>query len=249
MASSSLLGQVLTPLLGQVVRIIWYLIPLLVIATVVKSAWFKGMIGEAMVNISARFLLDREKYHLIKNVTLPVDDGTTQIDHIIVSKFGIFVIETKNMTGWIFGGANQKTWTQKIYKHTLKFQNPLHQNYKHTKALEAMLGLDGSVIHSVIVFVGDSTFKTQMPENVTEAGGYIRYIKSRTQVVLNDQQIKSTIECIRTGRRPASLKTHFEHVKHVKSIVAEKVNQSVCPKCGSASLPCPASISSPPMIR
>ena len=43
------------------------------------------------------------------------------------------------MKGWIFGLANQKTWTQKIYKHTNKFQNPLHQNYKHVKTLEAQL--------------------------------------------------------------------------------------------------------------
>lgn len=51
------------------------------------------------------------------------------------SRFGIFAIETKNMQGWIFGSKRQAEWTQKIYKRTFKFQNPLRQNYKHTKAL------------------------------------------------------------------------------------------------------------------
>jgi restriction system protein len=222
----------LTPIIGQAFHSLWYLIPLLLIAAVVKSPWFKGVTGEAIVNISAKFFLDRETYHLIKNVTLPIDDGTTQIDHIIVSKFGIFVIETKNMKGWIFGDAKQKMWTQKIYKHTTKFQNPLHQNYKHAKTLEALLDLDSSVIHSVVVFVGDSTFKTPMPENVTQTGDYIKYVKSMHRQVLDASQVADAIERIRAGRKPASFKTNREHVKHVKSIVAEKANNA-CPKCGS----------------
>ncbi len=89
--------------------------------------------GEAFVNSAIKRKLDKTKYHLIKDVTLPTVDGTTQVDHIIVSKFCIFVIETKNMKGWIFGGERQKTWTQSIYKNKNKFQNPLHQNYKHIK--------------------------------------------------------------------------------------------------------------------
>ena len=67
------------------------------------------------------------------------------------------------MKGWIFGTANQKNWTQKICKHTNKFQNPLHQNYKHVKTLEALLDTPSAANHSLVVFVGDSTFKTDMP--------------------------------------------------------------------------------------
>ncbi|SGZ78574.1 hypothetical protein BTHERMOSOX_158 [Bathymodiolus thermophilus thioautotrophic gill symbiont] len=130
----------LAPILNQV-GMLWYFIPAFVIITLLKSAWFKGVFGEFIVNLSAKLLLDKRKYHLIKNITLPTEDGSTQIDHIIVSEYGIFVVETKNMKGWIFGGLNQKIWTQKIYKYSGKFQNPLHQNYKHTKVLEALLKL------------------------------------------------------------------------------------------------------------
>jgi restriction system protein len=83
-------------------------------------------------------------------VTLPTEDGTTQIDHVIVSRYGVFVIETKNLKGWIFGSPQQKTWTQKIYRHTTKFQNPLHQDYKHTQTLQAALELDPEKIFPVI---------------------------------------------------------------------------------------------------
>jgi restriction system protein len=137
-----------------------------------------------LVNLSARLFRSSSEYHLIKNVTLNTEYGTMQIDHIIVSIYGVFVIETKNMSGWIFGGAHQKTWTQKIYRRIYKFQNPLHQNYKHTKTLENMLGIDPNHIFSVVVFVGGSTFKTEMPGNVVEVGGYIRYIKSKRTPLL-----------------------------------------------------------------
>jgi len=76
-----------------------------------KSPWFKGFAGEMLVHIYAKIHLSRDKYHVLRNVTLPTADGTTQIDHIIVSEYGVFVIETKNMKGWIFGGATRTSNT------------------------------------------------------------------------------------------------------------------------------------------
>jgi predicted RNA-binding Zn-ribbon protein involved in translation (DUF1610 family) len=223
----------LSPAINQMMRMFWFLIPFMVLIAVLKSPWFKGVIGEFIVNVSAKLMLDKNEYHLIKNVTLPTEDGTTQIDHIIASVYGVFVIETKNMKGWIFGSQNQPTWTQKIYKHSNKFQNPLRQNYKHVKTLEESLGLKDEQIHSLIVFVGDSTFKTEMPENVTHRWGYIRYVKSKLRRVLSPVEVEEIINKIKTGRLSPSFKTHREHVKHVREIVKEKENGVTCPKCGS----------------
>jgi len=194
--------------------------------------------GEALVNLATRLFLNKSDYHLIKNVTIPTEDGTTQIDHIIVSRFGVFVVETKNMKGWIFGSENQKQWTQQIYKSKHRFQNPLHQNYKHTKTLETALGLSPDKLISVVVFVGDSTFKTKMPANVTYGGGYIRYIKSHTKPLLTETEVQRVIQQIADGRLKPSIKTHRQHAQHVKEIVANKEaaqasDSKTCPKCGS----------------
>ena len=224
------------PIINQIVSTLWYLIPIAILAGILKSPWFKGVVGEFIVNLSAKLLLNKDKYHLIKNVTLPSEDGSTQIDHIIVSEFGVFVIETKNMKGWIFGSPNQKAWTQKLYNHSSKFQNPLHQNYKHIKTLESLLGLNEHQVHSVIIFVGDSTFKTEMPENVTYGGGYARYIKSKKMPVLSASQVVEITNKIEQGRLAPSFKTNREHVKHVRNIVAEKENNRIpsCLKCGTS---------------
>lgn len=137
------------------------------------------------------------------------------------------------MKGWIFGKENQRTWTQKIYKHSNKFQNPLHQNYKHVKTLEKLLGLKDNQVHSLVVFVGESTFKTDMPEHVTYGGGYARYIKSKKQPVLTHSEVAEIIAKIEQGRLHQSFKTNRAHVKHVKDIQNKKKNIVVCPKCGS----------------
>lgn len=211
----------------------WYLLPLFIFVAIIKSAWFKGVFGEWQVNQLIKFFLDKNEYHLIKDVTLPTEDGTTQIDHIIVSKFGIFVVETKNMKGWIFGGANQKQWTQKIYKHTSKFQNPLHQNYKHVKTLEACLNTKKKSLFSVIIFIGDGTFKTKMPDNVAFARGGIEYIQSKREIVFTNDEVANIVDQIENGRLERGFKTNRQHVKHVKAIVEQKPDTKLCKKCGA----------------
>ncbi|EGQ9138127.1 MULTISPECIES: nuclease-related domain-containing protein [Vibrio] len=211
---------------------VWYLVPLLLIVSVFKSRWLKGVFGEFLVN---RLLskLPESDYTLIKDVTLPTNFGTTQVDHIVVSRYGIFVVETKNMKGWIFGSARQKQWTQKIYRHSSKFQNPLHQNYKHIKALETLLGCSEEHLHSVIVFIGDSTFKTEMPPNVTYARGSIRYIQQFNDVVFSDKDYARLTESINRLKLKRGVITDLKHRKHVKEVVASKVSSNECPRCGS----------------
>ncbi|WP_199478770.1 NERD domain-containing protein [Vibrio harveyi] len=211
---------------------VWYLVPLLLIVSVFKSRWLKGVFGEFLVN---RLLskLPESDYTLIKDVTLPTGDGTTQVNHIVVSKYGIFVVETKNMKGWIFGSARQRQWTQKIYRHSSKFQNPLHQNYKHIKALETLLGCSEEHLHSVIVFIGDSTFKTEMPPNVTYARGSIRYIQQFNQVVFSDRDYARLTESINQIKLKRGVITDLKHRKHVKEVVVSKVSSNQCPRCGS----------------
>lgn len=212
---------------------LWWVIPLVLAASILRSPWAKGHMGEWLVRFMLRWRLDKATYFPLHNVTLTTPDGSTQIDHVLVSRFGIFAIETKNMQGWIFGGERQSEWTQKIYKRTFKFQNPLRQNYKHTKALEATLQVPELAIHSVIVFVGGSTFKTEMPANVTYGGGCVRFILSFTEPVFDDQQVQHLVQQLQTGRLAPTRATHNAHVQQLK----ERHNPDAerkCPKCGSA---------------
>ena len=213
-------------------RSLYWFIPALILVTILKSSSFKGWFGELLVRLSAKLFLPKDQYHAFHNVTLPTLDGTTQIDHIFVAEFGIFVVETKNMKGWIFGNEKQAQWTQKIFKQSYRFQNPLRQNYKHVKAIESVLNLPEEVFHSVVVFVGDSTFKTPMPENVIRAGGIVSYIESRRKPFLTTVQVADAVSRLESGRLVPSIETHRRHVERLKSRSDTTSNQ-VCPRCGS----------------
>ena len=67
----------------------------------------------------------------MNSVTLRRNDGTTQIDHILISRYGVYVIETKNYKGWIFANPGHSMWTQVIFKRKFRFRNPIHQNFGH----------------------------------------------------------------------------------------------------------------------
>lgn len=205
-----------TPVIALLLSQLCYLLPLLLIATVIKTPWFKGMVGEWFLNLSIALFLDKREYRLLKNVTLPTEQGSTQIDHIIVSRFGVFVIETKNMKGWIFGNPSHKRWTQQLYRRKHQFQNPLHQNYGHVMTLKSLLGLSDHQLHSVVYFIGDCTFKTPMPENVLKRG-LITYIKSKTAQVLDQKEVERIVEQIQQGRLAANWQTHSQHVAQLKA--------------------------------
>lgn len=220
-----------TPVLKDVAKTLWWIVPFMVVMGLLQSPWGKGVVGELLVKLAAKLRLPAASYRPIHNVTLPTTDGSTQIDHIFVSRFGIFVVETKNMRGWIFGGERQAQWTQKIFKESFKFQNPLHQNYKHVKTLESVLDVSPQFIHSVVVFTGDSVFKSPMPPNVTSGGGYIRFIKSFRKAVLSHEQVGTVVAQIQAARLEPSRATNLQHVGKLTARRASG-NARNCPKCG-----------------
>jgi len=160
------------------------------------SSDFKGWSGECAASFSMRLFLNGDTYKFFRDVILPTENGTTQIDHIVVSKFGIFVIETKNMTGWIFGRETDTHWTQVLFQHRYRFQNPLRQNYCHTKNLADFLRLDHSLFHPIIFFVGKCQFKTAMPPTVISSG-LPSYIKQFTRPCFDETRVAEIIETIK----------------------------------------------------
>jgi restriction system protein len=219
-------------IINEFFKAFWWFIPIVIIIGIFKSPWGRGYLGELLVRFLSQCMLDKGTYHRVHNVTLPTPDGTTQIDHVFVSRFGIFVLETKNMQGWIFGGENQAQWTQKIYKKSFKFQNPLRQNFKHAKALEAALQIPPDTIHSVVTFVGGGAFKTDMPANVTYGAGFISYIKSFREHAFTENQVSDLLRRLESGRLAPTYSTHREHVQNLKNRSNPNADRR-CPKCGS----------------
>lgn len=191
-----------------------------VLGLVLRRPGFKGWVGEQRVQRLIRAQLNPLTYVDLHNVTLPTRDGSTQIDHLIFSPYGLFVLETKNYQGWIFGSERQAQWTQQIFKKRSRFQNPLRQNYKHTKTVQDLLGVAPEHVHSVIAFVGECEFKTEMPPNVTRGDGFVNYIQSFTQQVWGPEQMQALLDKLESVRLQPGRATDRQHVAHVKELQA-----------------------------
>ncbi len=223
--------------LGSVMIPVWLLLIalVLVLTLTLRSGWFKGKLGEFKVNLGLSLLLDRKVYRLIKNVTLPVGDETTQIDHLLVSPYGIFVIETKNIKGWIFGQLGQSRWTQVIYRFKQKFHNPLFQNNLHVKVVRNLLGLGPDQVHSIVVFVGACTFKTPMPAEVVRGVFSLTgFIRAKRVPVFTQEEVRSFVESILAKRLDPGFRTERTHVRNVKRKISKNTANSeiTCPRCG-----------------
>ena len=212
-----MIAQIFAPLLST----FWWILLLFIAIGIIKAfkPYIKGKMGEFAVAAHVKLYLDRDSYTLLNDCTLPDEQNqTTQIDHILLSPFGIFVIETKNYKGWIFGSQHQKTWTQKIYKKSFKFQNPLYQNYKHQKVLEDILSdiVEPQFIHSLIVFMPDCEFKTQMPQNVFRGAAWTDYVKTFQEVMIPPMKLKRIQLRIEKEVLEKSWKTNRQHVENLK---------------------------------
>ena len=187
---------------------------------------FKGWFGEKQTQFGMWLKLGDE-YIRFHNVIVPTHNGTTQIDHIVLSRFGIFVIETKNINGWIFGNEKSKYWTQIIYGKKYKFQNPLHQNYRHTKALASYLRTDHNNLHSVVFFIGDTAeLKTDLPSNVMTSG-LSKYIKRFRSNIFSESELDYFEQKIHQLQD-----LNISRREHVASLRSRYSSDSICPKCG-----------------
>lgn len=189
----------------------------------------KGRYGEARVHTTFLRKLPSDLYHVAHNVILPTPYGTTQIDHIVVSRFGIFVIETKNMKGWIFGGLHQREWTQVLFHESYKFRNPLHQNRAHVNALQSILKLPDHALRSIVVFVGDSEFKNLMPDNVLAGWELVPYIRSFDTEILRESDVLGAVARIQRTRLAPTKETQQRHLLNLRT---RPISEEVCPKCG-----------------
>lgn len=195
---------------------------LLILAPILRLPAVKGWFGEMLMRLGFKLFLPKDTYRVVNNVTIPDGQGgTTQIDHIVVSPHGVFVVETKHYRGWIFGGDHDRQWTQKIHgNHSQKFQNPLLQNYKHTECLRELLGLTKEQIKSVVVFTGECMLKTRekLPPHVTYPGSCVRHIKSHQDILFDAEAVAAVEAAIRENRLTLGWRTARQHKAYVQSL-------------------------------
>lgn len=176
----------------------------------------KGEQGEVMLRQHTDLSLAGKGYHALHDLLIPLYESTTQIDHLYVSRYGIFVVETKNYAGWIYGDAKQKQWTQVLYQQKRRFYNPLKQNETHIKALAYLLKLPMETFHSIVVFVGEAEFKTALPDNVLQGADISGYVHRFRRSLLSQAQVDEIYATLSQKRYRATAAKKRRHVRDVQ---------------------------------
>lgn len=196
----------------------------------------KGVIGESKVALRLKFLNSNE-YKVINDVLLESGGRSSQIDHIVISRYGIFVIETKNYKGWIHGNENSEYWLQTIYKYKNRFRNPVIQCKGHIATLNNILREYDSVeFYPIVVFSGEAKLKnvyTEVP--VVYSRKLIKTIRRRGDIEnLTNEEVGDIFLKIKESniKRRGARKNHIRRAKKNAKNQKRKENSLICPRCG-----------------
>ncbi|MFR5856582.1 MAG: NERD domain-containing protein [Bacilli bacterium] len=194
---------------------------------------FRGFMGEFWVKLELR-KLPKDKYVVLNDIMIKDEKGTHQIDHLVISKFGIFVIEMKNYYGLIKGKEFDNKWCQYLGKNKSYFINPIHQNFGHIKSLSNLLKLDDKYFISIICFSNQAKVDVKSSSIVTQVD-YLKDEILKYEELLVDNDIKELSNIIISN----NIEDKFLRKQHMKDVCIkinnnrDLENNMICPKCGS----------------
>ncbi len=177
-----------------------WILPLLLAILYLHSPRFRGDIAESRVRRILAAGLEKSRYTLFNDLVLPAGGGSVTIDHVVVSRLGIFVIESVYARGWISGSEQQERWSQRHWWHTSRLDNPIHRNRVQREALQRLLDYPPRMFHELVVIVGSQGFRKRPPENTVSPERLLDAIRKKSQDVLSAEQANHAISLIDRAR-------------------------------------------------
>ena len=198
----------------------------------------KGKVGE-MVVAGKLDHLPKDQYRVLNNVTIPTPKGSSQIDHLVVSIYGIFVIETKNYNGWIYGGEHAEYWTQNIYGNKYQLYNPILQNAGHVRALRRVLkDYEPLPILPIVAFSGKADIKVKVEDACMVYWSQIRKVINQFEEKrLTWRQVNAICNTVQATQLEPGKEADRQHRKDIRNAREQKYRAILsgrCPHCGGA---------------
>lgn len=192
----------------MVLHLLW-IVPLVLTIAFLASPRFRGDIAESRVRRILANGLEKSRYTLLNDVELPSGGGTVHVDHIVVSRFGVFVIKSLYANGMVSGTEVQDRWKLERWGRSRRIENPMHENAVQAETVGRVLGMPLTKIHPVVVLTGHRGIRPRPPEHLVSAEQLIRYIRKKGTHVLEPEQAERALKSIAesrvnsiTGQRP-----------------------------------------------
>lgn len=209
----------------------------LIIFALVKGAVFHRPtieeIGERGENLVSQFLSCDKDSIVFNDITL-FDEKTnksSQIDHVAIRQNGVFVIETKNYAGRVYGDDSQRQWTQVLaYGETKnRFYNPVKQNATHIYFLAKVLK-QHNIYVSIVVFPRAELYVQTSAIICNGQSSLLYALNSNTGINITTEQMQNI------AARLAQIKENPQVTKgdHVQGILKTQyeIANNICPRCG-----------------
>lgn len=236
--------------MAQSVIFIVLIVGAIVSLVLLRSPKFKGKMGEKRVHDVLAKL--PEDYHAYDDVVLKTSWGTTQIDHVVVSRYGVFVIETKNYRGDIYGSDDKEDWKQIIvtpvvygkkfwkeytYVTKNKMYNPVKQCFTHITAIEKLMNWPQMPAIPVVVFAGNANLSNVWTKyHVIHLESLKNVIMDYTEALMTDGDVLWVCDALEHNNVRDSVddKTHVRNVQQAIYQKNQKINNGICPRCGGS---------------
>lgn len=187
--------------------------------------------------------LPYEDYQVFNDILIRDGSYTTQIDHIIISHFGVFVIETKNIHGKVYGSYHSEYWKQYLpdsgykrfgFTQEHKLRNPLWQNKGHIKSLRRLVFGNDVPVHGIVAFPNDTDLHVDCEREILKMWDIVSYIKLFEDDVLSAEQMsfyrRRLLEVISTSE--SDRLDHIDNIYRNQNRRDSAVAAGMCPRCG-----------------
>ena len=203
---------------------------IVMILTIIVLIFGKKIIGKAGEHWTKESLskLPKYKYIILNDIFIEVNGRTHQIDHILVSPYGIFSIETKQYNGYITGNKYDKKWIKYAGKKKYYYENPIRQNYGHVKALTELLNIDESKVFNVVCIPSTARLKIEHDGELTRYDTLVERITSHSEVIIDN--VTDIVETINRNNIVDKSKRK-EHIRNIRENIIDN-DLTKCPRCG-----------------
>ncbi len=195
---------------------------------VLSSSKFKGWVGEQRVKAIIWKTKQCERY-VLNNLIIKINsEKTSQIDHVLINHRGVFVIETKNYSGRIYGNEKQLEWTQVLNygKVKNKLYNPIKQNKTHIYHISNILSENLPIISAVVFVKGNTHFINA--KGVYSLRGLKRLIRHGNDCLTVEQMSRAYDELCAANDHSIR---NSDHAKNI-NLMKVGIENNICPRCG-----------------
>ena len=191
----------------------------------------QGDYGELRVSHLLSQLPD--EYHVFNDVYLEIKGRSSQIDHVVISQYGVFIIETKNYSGAVYGSEKAEKWTQYLNGERYDFRNPIKQNQSHAWAIKDTLHITPSSIIPMVVFLNGADLHCNTNSAVLYTGQLLNYILNHKTVAFTADGVDRLSQRL-SENIVSDPERKQKHIHSVRQNITERelqVANMICPRC------------------